>query len=183
MRLARGLVSSMRRRRTAVLPHSRVGWQDVGMAKTYRLGPARRAVNVIVTALLRLGIGAKSSYLLTTTGRRSGQKRTTPVILVETEGERWLVSPYGLVGWVHNVRALHEVSLRRGGKTEVLHAEEVCPEVAGPILRRYVRRARVTAPFFDAKPDDPVERFVREAPRHPVFKLGRGPHCVHPIRP
>jgi len=29
-------------------------------------------------------------------------------------------------------------------------------------------------PFFDAKRDDPVERFVEEAPRHPVFKLIAG---------
>jgi deazaflavin-dependent oxidoreductase (nitroreductase family) len=55
--------------------------------------------------MLRAGIGSKSAYLLTTTGRKSGQHRTTAVILVETGGERWLVSPYGTVGWVHNVRA------------------------------------------------------------------------------
>jgi len=30
---------------------------------------------------------------------------------------------------------------------------------------------RVTAPFFDAKADDPVETFIEEAARHPVFKL------------
>jgi len=29
----------------------------------------------------------------------------------------------------------------------------------------------VTAPFFDAKFADPVERFAREAARHPVFRL------------
>jgi hypothetical protein len=29
----------------------------------------------------------------------------------------------------------------------------------------------VTAPFFDAKVDDPVEKFIEEAPSHPVFKL------------
>jgi hypothetical protein len=97
------------------------------------------------------------------------------VILVETEGQRWLVSPYGRVGWVYNVRAEPKVWLRRGSKTEVLQAEEVSPEVAGPILQRYVRKARVTAPFFDAKADDPVEQFVREAPRHPVFKLTGSP--------
>lgn len=141
------------------------------MAKAYRLGPTRRAINVIMTALLRYGIGGKSGYLLTTTGRKSGEKRTTPVVLVETDGQRWLVSPYGTVGWVYNVRAEPRVSLRRGRKTEVLQAEEVGPEVAGPILRRYIRKARVTAPFFDARAGDPVERFVREAHRHPVFKL------------
>lgn len=144
------------------------------MSKTYRLGPARRAVNVLMTTLLQLGIGAKSTYLLTTTGRKTGQKRTTPVILVETDAERWLVSPYGMVAWVYNVRAQPEVTLRHGRKAEMLRAEEVGPEIAGPILWRYVRNVRVTAPFFDATRDDPIENFVEEAPRHPVFKLTAG---------
>jgi deazaflavin-dependent oxidoreductase (nitroreductase family) len=145
--------------------------QDVGVAKAYRLGPARRTVNAIMASSLRHGLGGKSNYLLTTTGRKSGEHRTTPVILVESEAERWLVSPYGLVGWVHNVRANPEVSLRRGRKTEVLRAEEVDSEAAGPVLKSYVRQVRVTAPFFDAKAGDPVERFVQEAHRHPVFRL------------
>jgi deazaflavin-dependent oxidoreductase (nitroreductase family) len=141
------------------------------MAKTYRLGPTRRAVNVIMTSMVRLGIGGKSTYLLITTGRKSGQRRTTPVILVEDGKERWLVSPYGMVGWVHNVRAEPEVSLRRGRTIEVLHADELDAETAGPILQRYLQKARVTEPFFAAKANDPVEKFVQEADRHPVFKL------------
>ena len=141
------------------------------MARSYRLGPTRRAVNTLMTALLRHGVGGKSSYLLTTTGRKTRQHRTTPVILVETGGERWLVSPYGLVGWVHNVRATPELSLRRGKRSEQLWAEEVDAATAGPVLQRYVRNARATAPFFDAKPSDPVEKFVAEAGRHPVFRL------------
>ena len=141
------------------------------MARSYQLGPARRTVNMVMTAMLRLGLGSKSTYLLTTTGRKTRQKRTTPVILVETGGERWLVSPYGMVGWVHNVRATPDVSLRRGKRTEQLRAEEVDSQTAGPILQQYVGKARVTAPFFDAKLSDPVERFVAEAGRHPVFRL------------
>jgi deazaflavin-dependent oxidoreductase (nitroreductase family) len=141
------------------------------MAKSYRLGPARRAVNALMNSMLKIGVGGRSYYLLTTTGRTSGQKRTTPVILVRGGHERWLVSPYGQVGWVHNVRADPEVSLRRGRKTEVLRAEEAGPQAAGPVLQRYVRNVRVTAPFFDAKGNDPVERFVEEASWHPVFKL------------
>jgi deazaflavin-dependent oxidoreductase (nitroreductase family) len=125
--------------------------------------------------MVRLGVGGKSTYLLTTTGRRSGERRTTPVILVEEGDERWLVSPYGMVGWVHNVRAAPLVSLRRGRTTDILHAQEVSPEAAGPVLQRYLRKARVTAPFFDAKSNAPVEQFVREAHRHPVFKLTGNP--------
>jgi deazaflavin-dependent oxidoreductase (nitroreductase family) len=141
------------------------------MAKSYRLGPARQTVNVVLGAMLRLGIGPKSNYLLTTTGRKSGQSRTTPVILVESNTERWLVSPYGTVSWVHNVRAQPQVSLRRGRRTETLRAEEVGAEAAGPVLQRYVRQVRVTAPFFDAKGDDPTEKFSEEARSHPVFRL------------
>jgi deazaflavin-dependent oxidoreductase (nitroreductase family) len=145
--------------------------QNVAVAKPYRLGPARRAVNALVSNMLYIGFGAKSSYLLTTTGRRTGQKRTTPVILVETDAERWLVSPYGMVSWVLNVRAQPQVTLRRGKRTETLRAEEVGSEAAGLVLQRYIRNVRVTAPFFDAKRDDPVEKFVEEARCHPVFKL------------
>jgi deazaflavin-dependent oxidoreductase (nitroreductase family) len=145
--------------------------KDEDVAKTYQLGPVRRTVNVLMTALLRLGVGDRSTYLLTTTGRKTGRPRTTPVILVEAGGERWLVSPYGLVGWVHNVRARPEVSLRRGRTTQVLHAEEVGSASAGPVLQRYVRQVRVTAPFFDAKAGDPVQDFAAEGARHPVFKL------------
>ena len=141
------------------------------VAKTYRLGPVRRAVNVVMTTLLRLGVGGKSTYLLTTTGRKTGEKRTTPVILVETDADRWLVSPYGNVAWVHNVRADPEVTIRRGTRTATLRAEEVGPAAAGPVLQNYCRNVRVTAPFFEAKRDDPVERFIEEAPNHPVFKL------------
>jgi hypothetical protein len=93
------------------------------------------------------------------------------VILVEADGERWLVSPYGQVGWVHNVRARPEVSLRRGRTTQLLHAEEADAQAAGPVLRRYVRQARVTAPFFDARAEDPAQKFAAEAHRHPVFRL------------
>jgi deazaflavin-dependent oxidoreductase (nitroreductase family) len=145
--------------------------QTVVVAKTYELGPSRRAINKLMKPLIRLGIGGKSTYLLTTTGRRSGQQRTTPVILVEDGGQRWLVSPYGAVAWVHNVRAQPEIALRHGGRTETLNAEEVDPATAGPVLQRYVRKVRVTAPFFDAKGDDPVEKFMEEARHHPVFKL------------
>jgi deazaflavin-dependent oxidoreductase (nitroreductase family) len=143
----------------------------VAMSKTDQLGPARRTVNVIMKSMVHLGIGGKSTYLLTTKGCKTGHQRTTPVILVETDAERWLVSPYGMVAWVHNVRAQPEVTFRRGRRAETLHAEEVDSQTAGPVLQRYVRKVRVTAPFFDATGDDPVEKFVEEAPRHPVFKL------------
>jgi deazaflavin-dependent oxidoreductase (nitroreductase family) len=149
------------------------------MSKTYTLGPTRRAMNLIMTSMLKAGVGSKSTYLLTTRGRTSGLPRTTPVVLVETAGKRWLVSPYGQVGWVHNVRATPEVTLRRGRSSQTLQAHELPAEAAGPVLKSYLRQARITAPFFDARADDPPQAFAAEADRHPVFELtpptGPGP--------
>jgi len=143
------------------------------VAKTYHLGPLRRVVNKLVGSLVRIGIAPRSTYLLITTGRTSGLARATPVRLVEDTTQRWLVAPYGAVGWVRNVRAGSPVFLRRGRRTETLDASEVDPGTAGPVLRQYLRTVRVTAPFFDADRTDPVDRFVEEAARHPVFRLTR----------
>lgn len=121
--------------------------------------------------LLTLGLGPKSTYLLTTVGRRTGQQRTTPVTLVEDGEERWLVAPYGAVSWVHNVRRTPTVELRRGRRRITLLAHEVDAAAAGPILRRYVKHVAVTRPYFDASPTDDVAAFVSEADQHPVFLL------------
>jgi len=42
---------------------------------------------------------------------------------------------------------------------------------AGTVLQHYDHNVRVAAPFFDAKGDDPVDKFIEEAPSDPVFKL------------
>ncbi|EOD69614.1 nitroreductase family deazaflavin-dependent oxidoreductase [Amycolatopsis vancoresmycina] len=145
------------------------------MARKYRLGVARKAVNALVKALLARGIPAAggTGFLLTTRGRRSGTDRTTPVNVVEDGGDRWLVSPYGQVGWVHNLRADATARLWRGRRRETWEVEEADAATAGPVLRAYVRKVPVTAPFFDAKPGDPAEVFAAEADRHPVFRLAR----------
>src|SRR5438132_8329014 len=75
------------------------------MQKRYELRGIRKAFNAFVSVLLRLGIPMGTTYLLTTMGHRSGRAHTTPVALVVDDGRRWLVSPYGEVGWVHNVGA------------------------------------------------------------------------------
>lgn len=145
------------------------------MARKYRLGVVRKAVNVLVTAGLKRGIpiAGSTGWLLTTRGRRSGTDRTTPVNVVEVGGDRWLVSPYGRVGWVHNLRADPTARLWRGETRETWEVEEAGAATAGPVLRAYVRKLPVTAPFFDAKPGDPAEAFAAEADRHPVFRLAR----------
>jgi len=118
--------------------------------------------------------GRRHTYVLTGPGWASGRLHSTPVTLVEN-GERWLVAPYGAVAWVRNARAAGGVELRRDGHTEALRIEEASPGQAAPVLREYLRRVAVTRPFFDVRPDSPVEASVAEAPRHPVFRLTAAP--------
>jgi deazaflavin-dependent oxidoreductase (nitroreductase family) len=148
-----------------------VACNDRGVAHRYHLSGQRRFVNGIFRALVRAGIAPPGTYLLTVAGRRSGTPRTTPVTLVETDGVRWLVAPYGAVGWVLNVRAAGQVHLRRGRRSESLGTDEVGSDEAADVLQTYLRTVRVVRPFFDVAPDSPHEAFVAEAHRHPVFRL------------
>jgi len=141
------------------------------MVASYRLSRTRRLLNAVVTPLVRVGLAGRNTYVLTVEGRKSGRHYSTPVTLVVGGEERWLVAPYGERNWVKNARAAGWVELSRAGKSEKVHVVEVSAPAAGPVLRNYLRRNRVTGTFFDAKADDPVEAFVAEAARHPVFRL------------
>ena len=141
------------------------------MARKFRYGINRWIVDGIIKWLLRYELVPKSYYLLTVQGRRSGLLRSKPVALVEEGGQRWLVAPYGDVNWVHNDRAAGKVSLSRGQNTETWLITELPPEQSGPVLKKYATQYAITQPYFDAKPESPVEEFVKEASLHPVFKL------------
>ena len=120
--------------------------------------------------LTRLGVIPRS-YVLTTVGRRSGKERRNPVTIVEVDGRRWLVAPYGVVPWVLNARASGEVRLTRRFTTTRFTVREVGPQEAGPVLKEYVTVASVPRPYFVATVDDPADAFAREAARHPVMEL------------
>ena len=144
------------------------------MAKTYRPSAGDRVANAVLGSLLRVGLGPSFVRLLTVTGRRTGQPRTTPVVLVQTDRGRWLVAPYGEVGWVRNARAAGEVTLRRGRTSETLAVTEVSPEEAVPVLREYLARKPVrqrVQPYFDVTPESSDVEFAADAAHHPVFEL------------
>jgi deazaflavin-dependent oxidoreductase (nitroreductase family) len=141
------------------------------MAKTYQLTPVRKLVNTVLGGLLRLGVPLGSTYLLTTKGRKSGRQLTTPVTLIEQDGQCWLVAPYGEVNWVRNARAVGQVTLSRGRHSEALSIVELGSTERAPILQEYLRRVSIVQPYFDVTANSPLEAFVAEAPRHPVFRL------------
>jgi deazaflavin-dependent oxidoreductase (nitroreductase family) len=139
-------------------------------ARTYRPSRSRRVGDAITGVLIRAGL-VPSSYLLTTRGRRTGRPRTNPVTVVEHDGKRWLVAPYGPVSWVYNARAARRVTLHRRLDRREYAVRELAAQEAGPVLKRYVRVATATRAYFQATKDSPVEDFVAEADRHPVFEL------------
>ena len=141
-----------------------------GGPRTYQRPRFHHALNVVTTGLTRAGLIPRS-YVLTTVGRRSGQERRNPVTVVELDGTRWLVAPYGVVPWVLNARAAGEVRLSRRFSTTRYAVREVGPDEAGPVLKEYVSVARVPRPYFVATVDDPPEAFAREADGHPVMAL------------
>ena len=141
------------------------------LPRNYRLTATRRMGNTMMVALLRLGLGPKHNYLLTTRGRKTGRLHTTPVTLVEEDGQRWLVAPSGVVGWVRNVRASGEATLGRGRRSERVRAEEVDAPLAAPVLKRYLQQEPIVRPFFDVEPDSDIADFAAEASRHPVFAV------------
>lgn len=140
------------------------------MAKTYHLGRSRRLVNAVMGPLARVGLAGRHMYILTVNGRKTGRSYSVPVILIEN-GERWLVAPYGEVGWVRNARAAGEVRISRARRSETLRIEQATPEQSAPILQRYLKAVPVVRPFFDVTPNSPLADFVAEAPLHPVFRL------------
>jgi deazaflavin-dependent oxidoreductase (nitroreductase family) len=139
--------------------------------KPYRKSYWRRALNAPVRPLARLGLTGPRTHLLTVRGRKTGRPWSTPVSIVREGEERWLVAPYGDRNWVKNARAAGEVELRRGRRSERLAVDELPPEQAVPVLRRYYELGRVTRPFFEVDLDSSDEAWLAEAPSHPVFRL------------
>jgi len=88
-------------------------------------------------------------YLLTVRGRKSGRLYSTPVMLVEEHRKRWLVTPYGEVNWVRNARAVGQVTLSRGRRTETVRIVELGPEESAPVLKQYITEIPITRPFFE----------------------------------
>jgi deazaflavin-dependent oxidoreductase (nitroreductase family) len=141
------------------------------MARDYRMNPIRRLVNSALRPLLRWGLGPRRTYLLSVPGRKSGRLYTTPVTLVEQAGLRWLVAPYGEVGWVRNARAAGEVTLHRGRHREDVVVFPLDAAEAAPVLKQYVREVPITRPYFEAQPTASLAAFQAEADRHPVFRI------------
>ncbi len=133
--------------------------------------------NVLTMTLLRAGVklvGPRNypMYLLTVRGRKSGQPRTIPIVILEQNGKRYLASPYGIVDWVRNLRAAKEAILTRGRRTETVSARELPESEAALVLRADIKR-NPFARYFGVTADSSLEEFEHAAVKHPLFMLER----------
>ena len=119
------------------------------------------AINPLMRSALRVGIVPRAFALLETTGRRSGQRRLTPVGNGLDGDTFWLVSEHGLRSdYVRNLLADPSVRVKvgrrwRSGTASVVEADD------GLARRKHLDRAngvvgRVDGAIFRASASTPV---------------------------
>ena len=156
------------------------------MAKQYRVNAFVRINNLIISSLLHVGISMGSFALLTVRGRKSGKPIETPIAIFNQERKSYLLTPYGVVNWVRNLRAAGgEATITYGKRNQKIHAIELSPEEAAPIFRDALRsgppgipdvvirwyRNLFVLPYLNVTMDSSLEEFEREVLTHPVFLL------------
>ena len=94
-----------------------------------------KPMNRMFLLLRRVG-GMKDLPVLTVPGRRSGKPRSTPLSILEHDGERYLLEGFPGADWARNVRAAGgHATLTVGKRQEQVRLVELDAEAALPVLR------------------------------------------------
>ena len=131
-----------------------------------------RMQNRASAAAFAMGIWPRRAAALEVRGRVSGRVISLPVVIVDYEGERYLVSMLGEnVDWVRNAKSAGGEAVLIHGITERVELQELAIAERAPILKAYLRRAPGARPHFDISVDAPLEDFERIAAGYPVFRV------------
>jgi deazaflavin-dependent oxidoreductase (nitroreductase family) len=141
------------------------------MEHRHKIGRTERLGNMLAKLFVRAGIGPRRMLLVTVAGRKTGKPHTTPLNVVETDGQRWLVAPYGGAAWAKNATVSGTAKLRRGRVTEWVELEPVDAHASAPVLKAYIHQEPITKPAFEVGPDASLEEFEAIAANHPVFRV------------
>src|SRR5438445_10700822 len=145
---------------------------DRPMARKFQYSFVFKAGNVFTKSLLALGISFNGSTLITVPGRKTGVPRSTPITMVEFQGQRYVQSPFGSVDWVRNLRAAGKATLSWGRRHETVTVTALTPEQAAPVIKSMLPRApKVIRDYFDVTPESSFEEIIRDAPNHPMFAV------------
>jgi len=119
-----------------------------------------------------IGLPPRFQAALEVPGRRSGRRRSNPVVIATVEGKRYLVSMLGPESdWVKNVEAAHGDAVIRQGRRRRVHLVAVPPEQRAPILREYVRIASSGRQHFPLPVGALLSDFEAIAGHYPVYRI------------
>jgi deazaflavin-dependent oxidoreductase (nitroreductase family) len=122
--------------------------------------------------LIGFGIGPAHIYLLEVRGRKSGKLFSTPVDLLERDGQRYLVAPRGRTQWVRNAEAAGEITLKKGSKRQKFRLRSLDDAEKLPILKAYLDSFRNEVQrYFTVPAGSPPEAFSLVAGSYPAFLL------------
>lgn len=139
------------------------------MAKEYR---APKFFNSLAILAARIGVAGRVEEL-TTTGRRSGRVRAVPVAPIVSDGVEYLVSPYGEVGWVRNVREHPVAELRSGRQIRRVRLLEMTGE-RPEVVKAYHEREAFSRRYMDVPAQPELEDFEAKASQFPIFQVVPG---------
>src|SRR5271168_922566 len=140
----------------------------------FRAGRPNRSARVMSRLLgvaFAAGIGPSQAATIEVRGRKTGRMISFPIVVVDYEGERYLVAMLGdQTNWVRNVRADNRVVLQRGKRENVSVVQDFSGHRAA-ILRRYLELAAGARPFFPITRRAPLGDFERIVEEYPVFRV------------
>jgi deazaflavin-dependent oxidoreductase (nitroreductase family) len=120
-----------------------------------------RAIGNRISPIVRPGLVVR----LAVPGRTTGRWRTTPIAVLEHDGDRYLVAPGGHTEWARNLRAAGHARLIRWGHVEEVTTAEVPVDQRAPIHAAYLEaygKMPTVAAGFEEFPD-PAD--------HPTFRV------------
>ncbi len=137
-----------------------------------RPNPVAAVLARATAALASAGLAPRRLVTLEVRGRNSGRLISLPVVVVDYEGERYLVAMLGhAASWVRNVEAGGRAASLRHGAREAVVLEPVDPGGRAPILRRYLELAPGARAHLPVDRRAPLGAFERIAPDFPVFRV------------
>lgn len=130
--------------------------------------------NKVMGKLATWGFGPSYMVQLTVRGRKSGKRYSTPVNLLNVDGNEYLVAPRGTTSWVRNARAAGEVTLTQKRNSQTVKLEEVPNAAKPPLLKAYLEQYKsAVQQYFAVQAGAGVSEFEAIVDKHPVFRIIR----------
>ena len=93
-------------------------------------------MNKVLMNAMRTGLIRNGPLVLTVTGRKSGQPRSTPITPFEVDGHRYVLGGFPGADWVRNAQARPDAVLVRRKVREPVRMVELSADEARPLLRQ-----------------------------------------------